>query len=52
MSQIYMLDTNICSFIMREHPRHVLERMQACVNARELMVIDGGCVPDAFPMLQ
>jgi hypothetical protein len=27
------------AFIMREHPRHVLERMQACVNARGVIVI-------------
>lgn len=39
MSQVYMLDTNTCSFIMREHPHHVLERMQACVNARGVIVI-------------
>ena len=25
---IYMLDTNICSFIMRERPPSVLDRLQ------------------------
>lgn len=27
MSSSYMLDTNICSFIMRQHPKKVLERL-------------------------
>jgi tRNA(fMet)-specific endonuclease VapC len=28
MQQTYMLDTSICSFIMREHPIEVLQRLQ------------------------
>ncbi len=30
--QRYMLDTNICSFIIRERPPQVLERLQQVVN--------------------
>ena len=39
MKKIYMLDTNICSFIMREHPVSVLERLQRCVLERHKIVI-------------
>lgn len=39
MTQLYMLDTNICSFIMRERPAALLERLQACVDAQERIVI-------------
>ena len=39
MSVVYMLDTNICSFIMRERPPTVLERLQACVAAGGLIYI-------------
>lgn len=39
MSVVYMLDTNICSFIMRERPPTVLERLQACVVAGGLIYI-------------
>ena len=39
MTQMYMLDTNICSFIMRERPVAVLERLQAHVDAQERIVI-------------
>lgn len=34
-----MLDTNICSFIMREHPPEVLKKLQACVDAQQRIVI-------------
>jgi len=34
-----MLDTNICSFIMREKPQNVLERLQSCVEERHRIVI-------------
>jgi len=34
-----MLDTNICSFIMREHPKKVLETLQSHVNNRDQIVI-------------
>nr|WP_241022281.1 PIN domain-containing protein [Burkholderia sp. Ac-20353] len=34
-----MLDTNICSFIMRERPAAVLSRLQSCVNAQHRIVV-------------
>ena len=34
-----MLDTNICSFIMREHPLSVLTRLQEVVQKRNRVVI-------------
>jgi predicted nucleic acid-binding protein len=33
MSRVCMLDTNICSFIMRERPAPVLDRLQATAAA-------------------
>ena len=39
MTQLYMLDTNICSFIMRERPAEVLAKLQACVEAQQRIVI-------------
>jgi tRNA(fMet)-specific endonuclease VapC len=39
MSTVYMLDTNICSFIMRERPLSVLERLQAAVEGQSSTVI-------------
>lgn len=39
MTQLYMLDTNICSFIMRERPIELLARLQACVDAQERIVV-------------
>jgi tRNA(fMet)-specific endonuclease VapC len=39
MSTIYMLDTNICSFIMRERPVAVLERLQAAAEGQNSVVI-------------
>ena len=39
MSTTYMLDTNICSFIMRERPRALLERLEACVGQRGVVVV-------------
>lgn len=35
----YMLDTCICSFIMREHPAEVLERLQLLVKKQHRIVI-------------
>lgn len=35
----YMLDTCICSFIMREHPLAVLERLQEVVGQHHRVVI-------------
>lgn len=39
MSAVYMLDTNICSFIMRERPLVILERMQAAVEGQGQIVV-------------
>lgn len=39
MPVVYMLDTNICSFIMRERPASVLERLQQTVNEQHQIVI-------------
>ena len=39
MPAVYMLDTNICSYIMRERPASVLERLQAAVNGQHQIVI-------------
>lgn len=34
-----MLDTNICSFIMREQPLAVIEKLQQCVLRRDRIVV-------------
>ena len=39
MSMIYMLDTNICSFIMRERPPSVLDRLQQTVELQNSVAI-------------
>ncbi|HEY1943675.1 MAG TPA: type II toxin-antitoxin system VapC family toxin [Roseiarcus sp.] len=39
MSAVYMLDTNICSFIMRERPLVVLQRMQTAVEGQGQIVV-------------
>jgi tRNA(fMet)-specific endonuclease VapC len=39
MNAVYMLDTNICSFIMRERPPAVLERLQGAVESQNRIVI-------------
>lgn len=39
MPAIYMLDTNICSFIMRERPASVLERLQEVAESQHQIVI-------------
>ncbi|OXI34674.1 VapC toxin family PIN domain ribonuclease [Burkholderia sp. AU16741] len=39
MTTLYMLDTNICSFIMRERPPVVLSRLQSCVHAQHRIVV-------------
>jgi tRNA(fMet)-specific endonuclease VapC len=39
VSEVYMLDTNICSFIMRERPASVLERLQAAVEEQQQITI-------------
>jgi tRNA(fMet)-specific endonuclease VapC len=35
----FMLDTNICSFIMREHPVAVIAHLEAAVKSRSRVVI-------------
>jgi tRNA(fMet)-specific endonuclease VapC len=39
MPTLYMLDTNICSFIMRERPASVLERLQFAIEGQNSIVI-------------
>ncbi|EGT3611590.1 type II toxin-antitoxin system VapC family toxin [Morganella morganii] len=39
MKKVYMLDTNICSFIMREQPVSLLEKLQKCVMNHDTIVI-------------
>ncbi|MQT13488.1 type II toxin-antitoxin system VapC family toxin [Rhizobiales bacterium Sp-1] len=39
MSVVYMLDTNICSFIMRERPTTVLEKLRDAVDRQDTIVI-------------
>jgi tRNA(fMet)-specific endonuclease VapC len=39
MSAVYMLDTNICSFIMRERPRLLLDHLQKTVELQNSMAI-------------
>ncbi|MCG7391003.1 type II toxin-antitoxin system VapC family toxin [Pantoea sp. ACRSB] len=39
MIKTYMLDTNICSFIMREHPEAVLMRLEQAVLRRHRIVV-------------
>jgi tRNA(fMet)-specific endonuclease VapC len=39
MPAIYMLDTNICSFIMRARPASVLERLQEVAESQHQIVI-------------
>ncbi|WP_072567888.1 MULTISPECIES: type II toxin-antitoxin system VapC family toxin [unclassified Enterobacter] len=39
MSMTYMLDTNICSFIMREQPASVLTRLEQAVMRRNRIVV-------------
>ncbi|MFZ4833029.1 PIN domain-containing protein [Rouxiella sp. Mn2063] len=36
---LFMLDTNICSFIMREQPLAVIEKLQRCVLRRDRIVV-------------
>jgi len=39
MPAIYMLDTNICSFVMRERPVSVLKRLQSAAEGQDRIVI-------------
>jgi len=36
---LFMLDTNICSFIMREQPQVVISKLQQCVLRRDRIVV-------------
>lgn len=37
--RLYMLDTNICSFIMRLQPRSVLEHLENCVSTGNIITV-------------
>lgn len=39
MNAVYMLDTNICSFIMRERPISLLDRLQTATERQDRIVI-------------
>ena len=39
MKKTYMLDTNICTFIMRERPIHLLKTLQNHVEAKDRIVV-------------
>lgn len=39
MSKTYMLDTNICSFIMREHPEAVIQHLEQVVLRNHRIVV-------------
>jgi tRNA(fMet)-specific endonuclease VapC len=39
MLAVYMLDTNICSFIMRERPASILARLQAATENQHQIVV-------------
>ncbi|WP_428944769.1 type II toxin-antitoxin system VapC family toxin [Pantoea sp. FN060301] len=39
MNKTYMLDTNICSFIMREQPEAVLQRLEQAVLRNHRIVV-------------
>lgn len=39
MNKTYMLDTNICSFIMREQPEIVLKRLEQAVLRNQRIVV-------------
>ena len=39
MNKMYMLDTNICSFIMREQPEAVIKRLEQAVLRNQRIVI-------------
>ncbi|MGU3400759.1 type II toxin-antitoxin system VapC family toxin [Brucellaceae bacterium D45D] len=56
----YMLDTNICSFIMRERPESVLIRLEQAVKSRARIVVSaitysemryGAASPKALPKI-
>lgn len=39
IKKIYMLDTNICSFIMRERPAEIIIKLQQCIEHQNKIVV-------------
>lgn len=39
MNRTFMLDTNICSFIMREMSISVLDRLEQCVTSQDKIIV-------------
>ncbi|HFT5242917.1 TPA: type II toxin-antitoxin system VapC family toxin [Yersinia enterocolitica] len=39
IKKIYMLDTNICSFIMRERPAEIIIKLQQCIERQNKIVV-------------
>jgi tRNA(fMet)-specific endonuclease VapC len=39
MKETYMLDTDTCSYIMREHPKHIIIKLQEYVEKKHRIVI-------------
>ncbi|PJW23160.1 VapC toxin family PIN domain ribonuclease, partial [Escherichia coli] len=46
MNKIYMLDTNICSFIMREQPEAVLKNLEQAVLRGQRIVGSANNYPE------
>ncbi|MBA0983192.1 VapC toxin family PIN domain ribonuclease, partial [Escherichia coli] len=47
MNKTYMLDTCICSFIMREQPEAVLKRLEQAVLRGHRIVVSAGTVANS-----
>ncbi|CNG97704.1 virulence associated protein C [Yersinia thracica] len=39
IKKVYMLDTNICSFIMRERPAEIIIKLQKCIEQQNKIVV-------------
>lgn len=39
IKKLYMLDTNICSFIMRERPAELIIKLQQCIEYQNKIVV-------------
>ncbi|CNJ15892.1 PIN domain-containing protein [Yersinia enterocolitica] len=39
IKKLYMLDTNICSFIMRERPAELIIKLQQCIEHQNKIVV-------------
>ena len=48
MNKIYMLDTNICSFIMREQPEALLKHLEQSVLRGHRIVVSAITYSEAF----